>query len=180
MAPGTEFARDFCAGIGPLQLGVVLVYLFIYLFIRSSSHWALALRPVYDLITPLPPCRQTHLSEMAAKDVILRDLEEKIEDLNTESLHKKAIWQDKVYQQTAQCAWIFHLNVSCLRGILQVLFICILNKVFVNGIDQCRSQLSSGYVFRCIIYPVTHLLFSTGGIRNCTAEEYSCLAPFHE
>ena len=26
MAPGTEFARDFCAGIGPLQLGVVLVF----------------------------------------------------------------------------------------------------------------------------------------------------------
>ena len=25
MAPGTEFAREFCAGIGPLQLGVVLV-----------------------------------------------------------------------------------------------------------------------------------------------------------
>ena len=25
MAPGTEFARGFCAGIGPLQLGVVLV-----------------------------------------------------------------------------------------------------------------------------------------------------------
>ena len=25
MAPGTEFARNFCAGIGPLQLGVVLV-----------------------------------------------------------------------------------------------------------------------------------------------------------
>ena len=36
MAPGTEFARDFCAGIGPLQLGVVLVsfnfniYYFLY------------------------------------------------------------------------------------------------------------------------------------------------------
>ena len=28
MAPGTEFARDFCAGIGPLQLGVVLVDFF--------------------------------------------------------------------------------------------------------------------------------------------------------
>ena len=27
MAPGTEFARDFCVGIGPLHLGVVLVYL---------------------------------------------------------------------------------------------------------------------------------------------------------
>ena len=26
MSPGTEFARDFCAGIGPLQFGVVLVY----------------------------------------------------------------------------------------------------------------------------------------------------------
>ena len=24
MAHGTEFARNFCAGIGPLQLGVVL------------------------------------------------------------------------------------------------------------------------------------------------------------
>ena len=27
MATGTEFARDFCAGIGPLQLGIVLVYI---------------------------------------------------------------------------------------------------------------------------------------------------------
>ena len=26
--PSTELPRDFCAGIGPLQLGVVLVYLF--------------------------------------------------------------------------------------------------------------------------------------------------------
>ena len=25
MAPLTEFARDFCAGMGPLQLGFVLV-----------------------------------------------------------------------------------------------------------------------------------------------------------
>ena len=36
MAPGTEFARDFCAGIGPLQLGVVLVY---YNFIFESTWW---------------------------------------------------------------------------------------------------------------------------------------------
>ena len=27
MTPGTELPRDFCAGIGPLQLGVVLVCL---------------------------------------------------------------------------------------------------------------------------------------------------------
>ena len=30
MSPGTEFARDFCAGIGPLQLGVVLVHYIYY------------------------------------------------------------------------------------------------------------------------------------------------------
>ena len=28
--PYTEFAYDFCAGIGPLQLGVVLVCLFVF------------------------------------------------------------------------------------------------------------------------------------------------------
>ena len=31
--PGTELPRDFCAGIGPQQLGVVLV--FIYFFITN-------------------------------------------------------------------------------------------------------------------------------------------------
>ena len=31
MAPGTEFAGDFCAVIGPLQLGVVLVIMFLSL-----------------------------------------------------------------------------------------------------------------------------------------------------
>ena len=34
MTPSTELPRDFCAGIGPLQLGVVLVY---YLFTRAES-----------------------------------------------------------------------------------------------------------------------------------------------
>ena len=28
MALGTEYARNFCAGIGPLQLGVVLVSIY--------------------------------------------------------------------------------------------------------------------------------------------------------
>ena len=27
--PSTELPRDFCAGIGPLQLGVVLVYVYV-------------------------------------------------------------------------------------------------------------------------------------------------------
>ena len=31
MSPGTEFARDFCTGIGPLQLGVVLVFFIFHL-----------------------------------------------------------------------------------------------------------------------------------------------------
>ena len=48
MSPGTEFARDFCTGIGPLQLGVVLVYLFfnipkncflIYLLMKSGEEY---------------------------------------------------------------------------------------------------------------------------------------------
>ena len=30
MAPGTELARDFCTGIGPLQLGIVLVFYFYF------------------------------------------------------------------------------------------------------------------------------------------------------
>ena len=30
MTPSTELPRDFCAGIGPLQLGVVLVLLLLY------------------------------------------------------------------------------------------------------------------------------------------------------
>ena len=29
MTPSTELPRDFCARIGPLQLGVVLVYIYI-------------------------------------------------------------------------------------------------------------------------------------------------------
>ena len=38
MAPGTEFARDFCAGIGPLQIGAVLVFfLFDIIYVVSLS-----------------------------------------------------------------------------------------------------------------------------------------------
>ena len=36
MSPGTEFGRDFCAGIGPLQLGVVLVNTLILLLYTGS------------------------------------------------------------------------------------------------------------------------------------------------
>ena len=36
MTPGTEFARDFCAGIGPLQLGVVLVSFIFPLYVTST------------------------------------------------------------------------------------------------------------------------------------------------
>ena len=39
MAPGTEFARDFCAGIGPLQLGVVLVTLFYNINMEITCLW---------------------------------------------------------------------------------------------------------------------------------------------
>ena len=39
MAPGTEFARYFCAGIGPLQLGVVLVFIMFDLRNVSGHQW---------------------------------------------------------------------------------------------------------------------------------------------
>ena len=37
MAPGTEFTRDFCAGIGQLQIGVVLVFLFLLLLLFTVT-----------------------------------------------------------------------------------------------------------------------------------------------
>ena len=37
MAPGTEFARDFCAGIGPLQLSIVLVTFFVCLGLKRPN-----------------------------------------------------------------------------------------------------------------------------------------------
>ena len=56
-APGTEFARDFCAGIGPLQLGVVLVYFgAAFLFVAISMfkvHVWLKSRPA-TRNTPFP------------------------------------------------------------------------------------------------------------------------------
>ena len=36
MAPDTEFARNFYTGIGPLQLGVVLVFLFFSRFFNIT------------------------------------------------------------------------------------------------------------------------------------------------
>ena len=45
MTPSTELPRDFCAGIGPLQLGVVLVsfilWVFLLLFQATSLDFAL-------------------------------------------------------------------------------------------------------------------------------------------
>ena len=37
MSPGTELARDFCAGIGPLQLGVVLVFFLILTILGGGA-----------------------------------------------------------------------------------------------------------------------------------------------
>ena len=37
MAPGTECARTFCAGIGPLQLGGVLVPILLFVSITRKS-----------------------------------------------------------------------------------------------------------------------------------------------
>ena len=47
MAPGTEFARDFYAGIGPLQLGVVLVYHIFILFLVHGQKKSIMAHFVY-------------------------------------------------------------------------------------------------------------------------------------
>ena len=52
--PGPELPRDFCAGIGPLQLGVVLVLDYLYLrptlFINSPYMlWYLAVHGVLTI-----------------------------------------------------------------------------------------------------------------------------------
>ena len=49
MSPGTEFARDFCAGIGPLQLGVVLVLGTILLYLHNIWITKLPIY-IYDLV----------------------------------------------------------------------------------------------------------------------------------
>ena len=68
MAPGTEFARDFCAGIGPLQLGVVLVCIFCHKLITLNlSNWKpFILIPdkrlkTYTLIKSIPQINQKQL-----------------------------------------------------------------------------------------------------------------------
>ena len=61
MTPRTEFARDFCAGIGPLQLGVVLFvcffctyyslslpFLFTFSSLKVIASWNFGSRPDFD------------------------------------------------------------------------------------------------------------------------------------
>ena len=44
--PSTELPRDFCAGIGPLQLGVVLVPI-VFIFAIKNSFWPFLCFPCY-------------------------------------------------------------------------------------------------------------------------------------
>ena len=48
MAPGTEFANDFCAWIGPLQLGVVLVSFIIIDFDIDNKRIELFLKTLHQ------------------------------------------------------------------------------------------------------------------------------------
>ena len=55
MAPDTEFALDFCAGIGPLQLGVVLFsfkLLMVYSYdIRSGQTAVACVSPITSTVS---------------------------------------------------------------------------------------------------------------------------------
>ena len=50
MSPGTEFARDFCAGIGPLKLGVVLVSFIFNTIQVFTSYQYFSQVPVYIIL----------------------------------------------------------------------------------------------------------------------------------
>ena len=52
MAPGTEFAHDFCAGIGPLQLGIVFVIFISYSFRNASRSVDDDLFRMHNMSTP--------------------------------------------------------------------------------------------------------------------------------
>ena len=47
--PSTELPRDFCAGIGPLQLGVVLVLISSYIYIIFNVENGFVTYNGYDL-----------------------------------------------------------------------------------------------------------------------------------
>ena len=62
MASGTEFTRDFCAGIGPLQFGVVLVYLIHFqIDLCFQNRNRSAVKP-QQLQFEGPPRRYSHVS----------------------------------------------------------------------------------------------------------------------
>ena len=52
--PSTEFPRDFCAGIGPLQLGVVLVLISSYIYIIFNVENGFVTYNGYDLWEQCP------------------------------------------------------------------------------------------------------------------------------
>ena len=66
MAPGTEFARDVCAGIGPLQLGIVLVYI---MFTNNSSQLQVSwMYPTAD-VAQVYECHVTGVTHTGSRDV---------------------------------------------------------------------------------------------------------------
>ena len=54
MAPGTEFTRDFCARIGLLQLGVVLVFFINLKNFKKHNDTNFAITSVFKVICVQP------------------------------------------------------------------------------------------------------------------------------
>ena len=65
MAPVTEFARDFCAGIGPLQLGVMLVSISVKVTIMCLCYFSCKVNVLdTNLIALCRPHRNRHTRHM--------------------------------------------------------------------------------------------------------------------
>ena len=65
--PDTELPRVFCAGIGPLQLGVVLVLFICYLYRENDLH-ALD-NTINKVVLHLRSCSQLSHPEIASGDI---------------------------------------------------------------------------------------------------------------
>ena len=76
MSPGTEYTRDFCAGIGPLQLGVVLVLFsficfsyYMYITVYYFAFWHVAYNKHLNLLNLLLTDRALLLTQVIANDL---------------------------------------------------------------------------------------------------------------
>ena len=113
--PSNELPRDFCAGIGPLQLGLVLVILLIILVIKQqkrsliwvSSCWLLLFRQKGEsqrcFLPPIAQCSMCH-------------------HIGSHSLQSKNLLQWKTMEHHFHM-WVSTIRSTCSRWSLTLILI---------------------------------------------------------